>query len=267
MPPDTLNAMIETEQVHACPNCGAAIEEDRLVRRPDGTYRCELCYFTDTYLDGVVQRMETGYLVTLEAFVTAIDAREHEVGSHSLRVTEFSLVIGNAYGLRGRDLVDLYCGSLLHDIGKIGIPDAVLLKAGPLDLMEQQIMQRHPEIGYRIIGRIGYFRRAAEIIRTHHEHFDGSGYPRGLKGEDIPPGARVFAVADALDALTVTRPYHTAQPFDEVCEMIIAASGTLYDPAVVEAFLQASSVLKEYIGKILITMDSSAPTDLTGLVP
>jgi HD-GYP domain-containing protein (c-di-GMP phosphodiesterase class II) len=258
--------MIETEQVHACPNCGAAIEEDRYVRRPDGSYRCEHCYFTDTYLDGVVQRMETGYLVTLEAFVTAIDAREHEVGSHSLRVAGFSLVIGNAFGMRGRDLVDLYCGSLLHDVGKIGIPDAVLLKAGPLDPREQEIMHRHPEIGYGIIGRIGYFRRAAEIIRTHHEHFDGSGYPRGLKGEGIPRGSRVFAVADALDALTVTRPYHKAQPFDEVSDMIMAESGRLYDPAVVEAFLHASTELKAYIGKTLITMDTSAPTDLTDLV-
>ena len=263
---DTRKPMIETEHVHACPNCGAAIEEDRYVRRPDGSYRCEQCYFTDTYLDGVVHRMETGYLVTLEAFVNAIDAREHEVGSHSLRVTEFSLVIGNCYGLRGRDLVDLYCGALLHDIGKIGIPDAILLKAGPLDPLEMEVMHQHPEIGYRIIGHIGYFRRAAEIIRNHHEHFDGSGYPRRMHGEDIPLGARVFSVADGLDALTVTRPYHQAQPFDEVSEMIIAESGKLYDPAVVQSFLQASGELKEYIGKIFISMDNQAGTGLSDLI-
>ena len=240
-----------TEGIHACPNCGRPIEEDRYVRRRDGTYRCEHCYFADTYLDGVVLRMETGYLVTLEAFVNAIDAREHEVGNHSLRVTEFSLVIGNAFGIRGRDLVGLYCGALLHDIGKIGVPDAVLLKAGPLDATEQTIMHRHPEIGYRIIGHIGYFSAAAEIIRTHHEHFDGSGYPRGLKGENIPPGARVFAVADALDALTVTRPYRRAVSFDAAIEEILRASGTIFDPSVVQAFLKASDELKEMVGRIV----------------
>jgi putative two-component system response regulator len=246
-----------------CPTCGAQIEPDRIVRHRDGSFRCDHCYFADTYLEGVVHHMETGYLVTLEAFVNAIDAREHEVGSHSLRVTEFSLVIGNAYGLRGRDLVDLYCGALLHDIGKIGIPDAILLKRGPLDPREREIMHRHPDIGYGIIGHIGYFKRAAEIVRSHHEHFDGLGYPRGLKGDDIPLGARVFSVADALDALTVTRPYRQAQPFDVVSDMIMDQSGKLFDPAVVESFLQASQELKEYIGKVLISLENPLPSDDT----
>ncbi len=255
---------VGSEQVHVCPNCGTAIETDRYVLRRDGTARCEHCYFMDTYLDGIVHRMETGYLVTLEAFVSAIDAREHEVGNHSLRVTEFSLVIGNAFGARGRDLVDLYCGSLLHDIGKIGIPDAILLKPGPLDAEEQAIMHKHPDIGYGILGRIGYFRKAAEIIRTHHEHFDGSGYPRALKGEQIPVGARVFAVADALDALTVTRPYHKASSFEETIDVITAESGSLYDPAVVQAFLNASQELRDYIGRIFISLESegSSPGDV-----
>jgi putative nucleotidyltransferase with HDIG domain len=250
--------------VHACPNCGRPIEEDRYVRRRDGTYRCEHCYFTDTYLEGVVERMETGYLVTLEAFVNAIDAREHEVGNHSLRVTEFSLVIGNASGVRGRDLVALYCGSLLHDIGKIGVPDRVLEKAGPLTAEEQAIMHKHPEIGYRIISHIGYFAAAAEIIRTHHEHYDGSGYPRGLKGEEIPHGARVFAVADALDALTVTRPYRRAVPFESAVDEILRASGTIFDPAVVEAFLKASDDLRELVGRIVFGSKDIEHGDLFG---
>jgi HD-GYP domain-containing protein (c-di-GMP phosphodiesterase class II) len=247
---------VGSDQIHHCPTCGTPIEPDRYVLHRDGTYRCEHCYFSNTYLDGVVHRMETGYLVTLEAFVSAIDAREHEVGNHSLRVCEFSLVIGNAFGMRGRDLVDLYCGSLLHDVGKIGIPDAILLKPGPLDPEERAIMHRHPDIGYGIIGRIGYFRKAAEIIRTHHEHFDGSGYPRGLKGEAIPAGARVFAVADALDALTVTRPYHQASSFEESIDVISSESGILYDPSVVQAFLNASPELREYIGRIVISLES-----------
>jgi HD-GYP domain-containing protein (c-di-GMP phosphodiesterase class II) len=112
-------------------------------------------------------------------------------------------------------------------------------------------MHKHPEIGYHIIGHIGYFAAAAEIIRTHHEHFDGSGYPRGLKCEEIPHGARVFAVADALDALTVTRPYRLAVSFDASVEEILRASGTTFDPAVVEAFLKASEELKELVGRIV----------------
>lgn len=239
-------------QIHSCPNCGSAIAEDRYVMRPDGTFRCEHCYFNDTYLEGVAHFIDTAYLVTLEAFVNAIDAREHEVGNHSLRVMEYSLIIANACDVRGRELVDLYCGALLHDIGKIGVPDAILHKAGPLNADEQAVMHKHPEIGYHIIGHIGYFVRAAEIIRSHHEHFDGSGYPRGLKGEAIPYGARVFAVADALDAMTVKRSYHEALSFEMTLDEIIKATGTIYDPAVVQAVLKASGELKDYIGRIVI---------------
>jgi putative nucleotidyltransferase with HDIG domain len=241
------------EHIHTCPNCGTAIEENRYVRRPDGTYRCEGCYFNDTYLEGVVHHIDTAYLVTLEAFVNAIDAREHEVGNHSLRVTEFSLVIANACDVRGRELVDLYCGALLHDIGKIGVPDAVLLKAGPLSPEEQAIMHKHPDTGYRIIGHIGYFASAAEIIRSHHEHFDGLGYPRGLKGDAIPHGARVFAVADALDALTVKRPYREPLSFEGALEELVSASGKVFDPAVVQAALKSSDELREYIGRIVFS--------------
>jgi len=234
-----------------CPNCGRPIEENRVVKRRDGSFRCEHCYFADTYLEGIAHHIDTAYLVTLEAFVSAIDAREHEVGNHSLRVTEFSLIIGRACGVAGRDLVDLYCGALLHDIGKIGVPDAVLHKTGPLDPGELDVMRKHPEIGYRIIGHIGYFARAAEIIRTHHEHFDGSGYPRGLRGEGIPHGARVFAVADALDALTVKRSYREALGFEAAQDVIIKAAGTIYDPVVVEAFFKASAELREYVGRVV----------------
>jgi putative nucleotidyltransferase with HDIG domain len=234
------------------------IEDDRYVRRPDGSYRCEHCYFNDTYLEGIVHHIDTAYLVTLEALVSAIDAREHEVGDHSLRVTEFALIIGKACTVQGRDLVDLYCGALLHDIGKIGVPDAVLHKRGPLLPEEQKAMHRHPEIGFRIIGHIGYFRQAAEIIRSHHEHFDGTGYPRGLKGEDIPQGARIFAVADALDALTVKRPYRDALPFDDAVDIIVRESGTIYDPAVVQEALKSSDELREFVGQIVIDTDDLA---------
>jgi response regulator RpfG family c-di-GMP phosphodiesterase len=113
-------------------------------------------------------------------------------------------------------------------------------------------MNTHPEIGQRIIGHIGYFSRAAEIIRAHHEHFDGSGYPRGLKGEAIPHGARVFAIADALDALTVKRSYREALLFEAAVEVITAQSGTVYDPEVIQAALKASAELKSYVGRIVL---------------
>jgi len=240
----------KAEHLLSCPSCGMPIEGNRFVKRKDGTTRCEHCYFKDTYLDGIVHHIDTAYLVTLEAFVNAIDAREHEVGNHSLRVTEFALIIARACGVKGRDLVDIYCGALLHDIGKIGVPDAVLFKRGPLTPPEQAVMHRHPETGFHIIGHIGYFARAAEIIHTHHEHYDGTGYPRQLKGEAIPHGARVFAVADSLDALTVQRPYREALVFEDAQEEIRKESGTIFDPKVVEAFFMASDELEEYIGRI-----------------
>ncbi len=255
----------ERQHMHACLHCRAPIGENRYVMRPDGTFRCEHCYFADTYLEGIAHHLDTAYLVTLEAFVSAIDAREHEVGNHSLRVTEFSLVIANACGVTGRDLVDLYCGALLHDIGKIGVPDAVLLKKGPLTAEEREVMHRHPEIGYRIISRIGYFARAAEIIRAHHEHYDGSGYPRGLRGEAIPHGARIFAVADALDTLTVKRPYREALSFEGALEEIIKSSGRIFDPAVLQAALKAAGELKEYVGKIVFSVRDTEHYPLPGL--
>jgi putative nucleotidyltransferase with HDIG domain len=246
-------------QLQICPNCHTPIEENRYVRRPDGSFRCEHCYFNDTYIEGVVHFIDTAYLVTLEALVSVIDAREHEVGNHSLRVTEFSLIIGRACGVKGRELVDLYCGALLHDIGKIGVPDVVLHKVGPLTPEEQATMRRHPEIGFRIISHIGYFARAAAIVRTHHEHFSGTGYPRGLRGEDIPHGARVFAAADALDALTVKRSYREALPFEQALDVIMQESGTVYDPSVIQGMLGAAGELEEYVGRIVIDgMDHGA---------
>ncbi|OGW34335.1 MAG: hypothetical protein A2010_00380 [Nitrospirae bacterium GWD2_57_9] len=230
------------------------LEAGSFIKKPDGAYCCEDCFFRGTYLDGVVSKIEASYLATIQAFVSAIDAREHEVGNHSYRVTQFALMIGNTYGIKDRDLVDLYCGSLLHDIGKIGVPDSVLLKEGPLSPEEQEMMRRHPDTGYGIVSHIGYLEKASEIVRAHHERFDGKGYPRGLSGTEIPSGARVFAAADTLDALTVKRPYHEAVTFEKAQHEILSASGKSFDPGVVDAFMRASDELRETIGKILIPM-------------
>ena len=244
---------MEHAHIHRCPTCGRSVAQAQLVKRPDGSYRCERCYFNDTCLEGISHNIDTAYLVTLEALVSAIDAREHEVGDHSLRVTAFSLIIGRACGVGGRELVDLYCGALLHDIGKIGVPDAVLRKTGPLSAEEQALMRLHPEIGFRIIGHIAYFARAAEIVRAHHEHYDGTGYSRGLKGEAIPYGARIFALADALDALTAKRPYREPLALDDALEEIIRESGAVYDPQVVQRAMKSGDELKACMGKIVFS--------------
>jgi HD-GYP domain-containing protein (c-di-GMP phosphodiesterase class II) len=142
---------------------------------------------------------------------------------------------------------DLAHGVLLHDIGKIGIPDAILLKPGPLTPDEWRIMRTHPEIGKRLIERIPFLRGAVPIVYSHHEKWDGSGYPRALTGEDIPLGARIFAVVDAFDAMTFDRPYSRAVPFEAAKAEIRRCAGTHFDPAVVEAFLQVPEALLDEI--------------------
>lgn len=233
-----------------CVHCETEIHGDLFVRK-GGSYCCEKCYFRDRYIGDVLDKMEGTYLATIEAFVDAIDAREHEVGNHSYRVTQSAMVLSREMGVAGRGLVDVYCGSLLHDLGKIGVPDEVLLKKGRLSEEEREVMSRHPEIGYRIISHIGYLAKAAEIIYSHHEHYDGSGYPRGLKGREIPLGARIFSVCDMLDALTVDRTYRKAVSFEEAKKNILSESGALFDPDVIKGFLKAEGDIKEFTSKIM----------------
>lgn len=173
---------------------------------------------------------------TLVALVMAIDARERNTRLHSLRVRAYALHLGQAMGVRGQPLEDLGRGALLHDIGKIGTPDAILLKPGRLDEDEWQIMRRHPELGAAMIEPVGFLRDARQIVLAHHERFDGTGYPRGLSGADIPLGARIFAMIDALDALTSDRPYHTAMTFETAALILRKDGGTHFDPQVVDAF-------------------------------
>lgn len=234
-----------------CMHCQTEIHGELFIKK-EGFYCCEKCYFRDKYIGDALDKMEGVYLATIEAFVDAIDAREHEVGNHSYRVTQFAMVLAREMEVSGRDLVDIYCGSLLHDIGKIGIPDSVLLKEGKLSKEEYMVMARHPEIGHRIIGHIGYLSKAAEIIHSHHEHYNGSGYPRGLKGKEIPLGSRIFSVCDMLDAFTVDRTYRKAITFEEAKKYILSASGALFDPDIIEGFLRVEDDIKEFISKILL---------------
>ena len=188
-------------------------------------------------LESTVRRLNDTYRTTLEALGSAIDTRDMGTQAHSRRVRGYSLAIAQAHGVPEDRLRDIEHGVLLHDIGKIGIPDAILLKPGPLTAAEWTIMRRHPEIGRQVIEKIPFLRGAVPIVYHHHERWDGTGYPQGLRGGAIPLGARIFSVADALDAMTFDRPYSRAVPYEAAREEIRRCAGSQFDPAVVETFL------------------------------
>ena len=180
--------------------------------------------------------LSMSYEQTLEALVTALDARERETEQHTRRVVLYSMALAKKMGLSDEELIEIRRGALMHDIGKIWVPDAILQKPGPLTDEEWVVMRRHPEEGLRILQGIVFFEGAVDIVGSSHEHYDGSGYPRGLVGDQIPLGARIFAVADALDAITSDRSYRKAQPFKAAYEEILRCRGTQFDPKVVDVF-------------------------------
>lgn len=189
-------------------------------------------------LQAALQQIQRGYEETLQALGAAVDLRDSETAGHSQRVSSYSLEIGRGMRLTDEQLLSVARGAYLHDIGKLGIPDSILLKPGPLTADEWRIMRQHVQIGFDIIKGIPFLAEAGEIILTHHERFDGRGYPRGLKGHQIPLNARIFAVADTLDAITSDRPYHRAASFQAGCERIRCLSGSHFDPRVVDVFLR-----------------------------
>src|SRR5881296_1721111 len=193
------------------------------------------------------RELQDTYETTLEALGSALDTRDVGTESHSRRVHGYALATAREFGVPDAELPDLAHGVLLHDIGKIGIPDAILLKPGPLTAEEWKIMRRHPEIGKALIERIPFLRGAVPVVWSHHEKWDGSGYPRGLKGEEIPLGARIFMVVDAFDAMTFDRPYSKAKPFDVAKTEIKRCAGAHFDPAVVESFFWVPDALLEEI--------------------
>lgn len=192
----------------------------------------------------VFERSNTAFV---EALAEALDIREHETGDHSKRVACHTMVLARRFTVDTGRLRQIYWGSLLHDIGKIGIPDAILLKQGALDEDEWLEMRAHPEKGHRIMAQIPGMEEAAEIVLSHEERFDGAGYPRGLKGEQISLGARLFAVIDTLDAMTSDRSYRKALSFDQARTEIISMSGTQFDPVAVQAFLTEETALREMV--------------------
>ncbi len=188
-------------------------------------------------LQVAMKRIERAYDDTLEALGAALDLRDTETAGHSRRVSLYCLEIARAIGCTREQLKTIVRGAYLHDIGKIGIPDSILLKQGKLTPEEMTIMQTHVRIGYELLSRIPFLSPAAEIVLAHQERYDGTGYPQGLLGEEIPLGARIFAIADTLDAMTSDRPYRQALPFKAARDEIIRESGKQFDPDVVRVFL------------------------------
>ena len=182
--------------------------------------------------------LKSAYNATIEGWSRALDLRDKETEGHSLRVTELTLKLANIIGTEKDLLIDLKRGALLHDIGKMGVPDNILLKTGPLTDAEWHIMRQHPQHAYELLAPISYLEKALDIPYCHHEKWDGTGYPRKLKGEDIPISARIFAVVDVWDALTSDRPYRPAWSIEKALAYIRENSGSHFDPKVVEAFIK-----------------------------
>ena len=188
-------------------------------------------------LKSALRQIEQSYEHTLEALGAAIDLRDSQTAGHSRRTALYSTTIATELGATERELKNIAIGAWLHDIGKLSTPDAILLKPGPLTEEEWRIMRRHVEVGHDLVKRIPFLAQAAEIILTHHERWDGSGYPRGLKATEIPLGARIFAIADTVDAMTTDRPYRAALSFEEAREEIRSGAGKRYDSQLATVFL------------------------------
>jgi putative nucleotidyltransferase with HDIG domain len=185
-----------------------------------------------------MEAVEQAYMGTLEALTKALEMRDHETEGHSRRVVQYTVSLAQKLGLPEAELVPLMRGALLHDIGKIGIPDSILKKQGPLTEAEWQVMRHHPVIGHEMLQGIEFLYRSTPIILHHHERIDGSGYPLGLAGEAIPLGARIFAVADAYDAMTSDRPYRPRRTHEAAVIEIRAHAYTQFDARVVEALVE-----------------------------
>jgi putative nucleotidyltransferase with HDIG domain len=185
------------------------------------------------------------YDTTLEGWSRALDYRDKETEGHSQRVTEMTVKMAQSIGILDEDLVQVRRGALLHDIGKLGVPDGILLKPGTLTNEEMDIMKKHPIIAYEILSPIAFLRKAIDIPYCHHEKWDGTGYPRGLKGEQIPLAARIFSVVDVFDALLSDRPYREAWTKEKTLEYIREQSGIHFDPEIVEKFIGADWLLAD----------------------
>lgn len=226
--------------------------ENRRLKMENRVYQTNLEALVDARTDQLQKAMadlERSYGMTLEALGGALDLKDAETEGHSRRVTVFTIALARAMGLP-KDQIDVIArGAFLHDIGKMAIPDAILRKPGKLDSDEIVTMREHCYHGYQILKNIPFLKEAAEIVYSHQEHFDGTGYPRQLKGKEIPLGARLFSLADTLDAITSNRPYRAAQTWEAAREEIKAWSGRQFDPDVVATYLSMPENIWEDLRK------------------
>jgi putative nucleotidyltransferase with HDIG domain len=181
--------------------------------------------------------LQNTYDDTLAGWALALELREHETGQHTRRVQELTTHLASEIGFKGNDLVQIRRGALLHDIGKMAIPDKILLKPGPLDEEEWKVMRKHPEYAYDMLSHIAFLTPCLDIPYCHHEKWNGTGYPRGLRGDQIPLGARIFSVIDVWDALLSDRPYRKAWSQSDVVHYLEEESGTHFDPAILRLFI------------------------------
>ncbi|MBV8675215.1 MAG: response regulator [Acidobacteriaceae bacterium] len=245
-----------------------ALEYRRLVQQ-NSIYRYNLEQLVTArteMLRHAMSDLERSYDITLEALGDALDLRDAETEGHSKRVTAYTIALSRAMELPPEEIRTIARGAFLHDIGKMAIPDAILLKPGRLDSHEQAMMREHCARGYQMLRKIPFLHDAAEIVYSHQEHFDGSGYPRGLVGNQIPLGARIFAVADTLDAITSDRPYRQARSFDAAREEIQRCAGTQFDPRVVAVYLEMPNRLWEDLRKEISNHGRFSPLSFAGTV-
>ena len=184
------------------------------------------------------QELRRSYIATVRALSNAVEARDAYTGKHAERVAAYGMELAAPAGLEVADTPQIEFGFLLHDVGKVAVPDAILFKSSSLTEEEYALVRRHPIIGSEILRDVDFLGEGKLVVRHHHERWDGSGYPDGLTGDEIPLAARVFAVADALDALTTDRPYRPASSFARARDVVLDGAGTQFDPAVVDAYRQ-----------------------------
>ena len=257
---DYLPKPFEREQLLA--TVRRALEHRRLKRENDA-YRTNLEALVAARTQQwktALSNLEKSYDITLEALGDALDLKDAETEGHSRRVTAFTIAIARKMGLTREEINVIARGAFLHDIGKMAIPDAILLKPGKLTDDEMAIMREHSYRGYKIISRIPFLAEAAEIVYSHQERYDGLGYPRGLKGDEIPLGARMFSIADTLDAMTTDRPYRPAQSFEAARKEIELWSGRQFDPQIVKVFLEMPDNIWQDLRKDINGQNPNGPS-------
>lgn len=239
-----------------------ALEKRRLQRENDA-YRTNLEALVTARTQQwktALADLERSYDITLEALGDALDLTDAETERHSKRVTAFTIAIARKMGLPKEEISVIARGAFLHDIGKMAIPPSILRKPGKLTDEEMAIMREHAYSGYKMLSKIPFLAEAAEIVYAHQERYDGTGYPRGLKGDQIPLGARIFSIADTLDAMTVKRAYRPAQPFSAARKEIKDWSGRQFDPSIVAIFLEMPDNIWEDLRKEIDAQNMHFPS-------